>query len=196
MNKIQKYYDNTTFDYPRKNVKYFIENIKAKPGKAIELGCGTGNDTIYLIKKGWNVLSIDREDVETRISKRLNKEELKNFSFQKQEFESIKLGKSNLIVANNSLSFCQKDKFKELWDKIKKSISNKGYFIGNFFGIKDEWNVENSQMIFLTKEQVLELFTDFEIICFKDIEKDMLIGLGKMKHWHVFNIIAKKNRRK
>ena len=51
MNKTQKYYDNTTFDYPRKNVKFFIENIKVEPGKAIELGCGAGSDTRYLIKK-------------------------------------------------------------------------------------------------------------------------------------------------
>ncbi len=192
MNKTQKYYDNTTFDYPRKNVKFFIENIKVEPGKAIELGCGAGSDTRYLIKKGWNVLAIDREDVEARISKRLNTEELKNFRFQKQKFENIKLEKSNLIVANYSLPFCQKDKFKELWNKIKTSISNKGYFIGNFFGVKDEWNAGNFQIIFFTKEQVLELFTDFEIICFKEIEKDMLTGLGKMKHCHIFNVIAKK----
>ena len=83
-------------------------------------------------------------------------------------------------------------KFKELWNKIKTSISNKGYFIGNFFGVKDEWNAGNFQIIFFTKEQVLELFTDFEIICFKEIEKDMLTGLGKMKHCHIFNVIAKK----
>lgn len=137
-------------------------------------------------------LQIDREDVEARISKRLNTEELKNFRFQKQKFENIKLEKSNLIVANYSLPFCQKDKFKELWNKIKTSISNKGYFIGNFFGVKDEWNAGNFQIIFFTKEQVLELFTDFEIICFKEIEKDMLTGLGKMKHLHIFNVIAKK----
>ena len=116
----------------------------------------------------------------------------KNFRFQKQKFENIKLEKSNLIVANYSLPFCQKDKFKEFWNKIKTSISNKGYFIENFFGEKDEWNAGNLQIIFFTKEQVLELFTDFEIICFKEIEKDMLTGLGKMKHLHIFNVIAKK----
>jgi len=47
-------------------------------------------------------------------------------------------------------------------------------------------------MIFLTKNQVMELFEDFEIIRFKEIEKDDFTGLGKMKHWHIFNIIAKK----
>ena len=44
----------------------------------------------------------------------------------------------------------------------------------------------------MTKNQVMELFEDFEIIRFKEIEKDELTGLGKMKHWHICDIIAKK----
>ena len=38
----------------------------------------------------------------------------------------------------------------------------------------------------------MKLFEDFEIIRFKEIEKDDLTGLGKMKHWHIFDVIAKK----
>lgn len=47
-------------------------------------------------------------------------------------------------------------------------------------------------MVFLSKEQVIQLFKDFEIIRFKEIEKEALTGLGKMKHWHIFDVIAKK----
>ena len=47
-------------------------------------------------------------------------------------------------------------------------------------------------MTFLTQKQVMELFKDFEIILFKEIEKEGLTGLGKMKHWHIFDVIAKK----
>ena len=47
-------------------------------------------------------------------------------------------------------------------------------------------------MTFLTKEQVIELFKNFDIIEFKEIEKDAFTGLGKMKHWHIFDVIAKK----
>ena len=47
-------------------------------------------------------------------------------------------------------------------------------------------------MIFLSKEQVISLFKDFEIIEFHENEKKRKTGLGKIKHWHIFDIIAKK----
>ena len=47
-------------------------------------------------------------------------------------------------------------------------------------------------MTFFTKEQVLKLFDEFDIIKFNEVEKDDLTGLGNMKHWHIFNVIAKK----
>ena len=122
MRDIQKYYNNTESEKPRNNIQYFNNEIKCNPGKAIELGCGAGNDTVYLIKNNWNVLAIDREDVEERIAKRLVKKELAKFTFQKQDFETLKLQENKLIIANYSLPFCKKNKFEELWDKIKRSI--------------------------------------------------------------------------
>lgn len=122
MRNIEQYYNNTESEKPRKNVQYLIEKVKCNPGKAVELGCGAGNDTVYLIKNNWNVLAIDREEVKGRIVKRLNNEELEKFRFQRQNFESLGLEKSNLIVANYSLPFCDKDKFEELWNKIKRNI--------------------------------------------------------------------------
>ena len=83
------------------------------------------------------MLAIDKEDVESRIITRLSKEEQKKFKFSNQKFESIKLEKNNLVVANFSLPYCNKNNFKE-------------------------------------------------------VEKDGTTALGKEKHWHIFNIIAKK----
>lgn len=192
MKNIEKYYNNTEAKKPRNNVRYFVEEIKCDSGKAIELGCGAGNDTVYLIKNNWKVLAIDRENVEERIAKRLNDKELEKFTFQQQNFENLELEKSNLIVANYCLPFCNKNKFEELWNKIKSSIANRGYFVGNFFGTNDEWNGIKKEIIFLSREQIMELFDDFEIILFKETEKDALTGLGKMKHWHIFDVIARK----
>ena len=193
MNNIEKYYNNTENAIPNYTVKRFIElNIKAK--NAIELGCGAGRDTMYLIKNGWNVLAIDKEDVKSRITEKLNNNELDKFRFSKQKFEDLKLENNHLLVANFSLPFCDKDEFRKLWKKIDESICEEGYFVGNFFGINDEWRKTKGRMTFFTKKQVIELFKDFKIIEFKEIEKDGITCIGKLKHWHIFNVIAEKKR--
>jgi hypothetical protein len=79
-----------------------------------------------------------------------------------------------------------------MWNEIKKNIVKKGYFVGNFFGLNDSWKDVKKQMTFLSKDQVLNLFDDFEIISFKEVEKDGKTGLDKMKHWHIFVVIARK----
>ena len=45
----------------------------------------------------------------------------------------------------------------------------------------------------LYEEDVIELFKDFDILEFGEIEKDRPTSLGKMKHWHTFEVIARKN---
>lgn len=191
MKKLEQYYKNTKNIPPNYITQKFI-NLKIKPTNAIELGCGAGRDTEYLIKNGWNVLAIDKEDVKAIITSRLSKEEQKNFKFSKQEFENMQLEKTNLIVANFSLPFCNQNQFVKLWNQINESILKNGYFVGNFFGNNDEWKKQEEEMTFLTKEQVIELFKNFEIIDFKEVEKDCFNGLGIMKHRHIFNVIAKK----
>lgn len=145
MYNIEKYYDTTEDAMPNYLVRKFVE-LNTNPGNAVELGCGAGRDTMYLIKNGWNVLAIDREDVGERISKKLNEKELNKFRFSKQRFENLNLERNNLIVANFSLPFCNKNSFGELWNKINESILEDGYFVGNFFGIKDEWKITKNEM--------------------------------------------------
>lgn len=191
MKKIYKYYENTKNSITNKNVREFIK-LNTQVGNAIELGCGAGRDTKFLLENKWNVLAIDKEDVAKYIEEKLNKEELMRFRFKKQEFENLQLEYNNLIVANYSLPFCQEDKFEEMWNKIKNSILTNGYFVGNFFGINDEWAKMKKDMTFLLKEDCINLFDEFDIIKFEEIEKDVLTGLGKIKHWHIYNVIAKK----
>ena len=192
MSDIKKYYENTENALPHENVKEFIK-IENKKGKAIDIGCGAGRDTIFLIKNNWNVLAIDREDAKDIISSKLNDKELKRFRFIRQDFENIKLEENDLVVANFSIPFCSKKDFKDFWNTIVGSISEEGYFVGNFFGLNDSWVNIKGNMVFLSKEQVLKLFENsFEIIKFEEIERDEKTALGKIKHWHIYEIIAKK----
>ncbi len=70
-----------------------------------------------------------------------------------------------------------------------------GYFVGNFFGLNDTWATVKEEMVFLSKNQVLELFKEFDIINYEEKEWNGKTGIGKIKHWHTHEIIAKKKTR-
>ena len=73
MSDIKKYYEKTKNALPHENLKEFLK-IENKQGKAIDIGCGAGRDTVFLIKNNWSVLAIDREDTKDIISSKLNDE--------------------------------------------------------------------------------------------------------------------------
>ena len=123
MGNIEKFYENTKNGMPHDNIKKFIE-MNTRNGNAIDLGCGAGRDTIFLIKNNWNVISIDREDTKDIIEISLNAEELKKFKFVQQNFENIQLDKNDLIVSNFSIPFCNKNHFNDFWLKIVNSINS------------------------------------------------------------------------
>ena len=135
MGEIQKYYENTENALPHPIVRKFI-SMNIKPKNAVDLGCGVGRDTIYLIENEWKVLSIHREDTREFISSKLDNEEIERFNFKCQNFESIEIEKNNLLVANFSIPFCNKNYFNEFWNKISNSILEERILCWKFFWIK------------------------------------------------------------
>ena len=123
MENIEKYYENTQDALPHNNVYNFIK-MENKSGNAIDIGCGAGRDTVFLIKNGWNVIAIDREDTKDLIQAKLDNEELKKIKFECQNFENISLEENDLVVSNFSIPFCSKNYFRKFWNKIVDSITS------------------------------------------------------------------------
>ena len=116
---------------------YFLNNYKIKD--AIDLGCGSGNETVYMLKNGIEVTAIDRQLNKDFILNRLNDKEKEKISFSEQDFETVRLESTDAVTAFFSIPFCNPEHFNELWDKIYESINVNGYFVGQLFGDRDEW---------------------------------------------------------
>lgn len=187
----EEYYNITKNAKPHLNVLNFL-NFNVLPGKAVDLGCGAGRDTIELLKNNWKVLSIDKEDTESIIREQLNQKESENFKFEKCFFGEMNLPKVNLIVANFSLPFSKKEFFNDIWKNITNSLSNERLFCWKFLWKKRYMAETKENIIFLTEQEVKALFSNFELIQFSEIEKDATIASGEKKHWLVYDIIAQK----
>ena len=168
------------------NFKY---NEKMVGNIAVDLGCGAGNDTEFLISKGFNVTAIDKEEQVKDIlnSKNIDKTNLKVFV---GDFSEIEIPNADLIFANMSLFFV-KDNFEHFLEKILSKINNKGFIVANFLGKEDDWNGSKST---IEKEKLLDYFKNFDINYFSEEKYYKDTALGKNKFWHVYTIIAQENK--
>lgn len=195
MENWDEYYKNTISRFPSKILaKYFDLGLDGndKSNKiAIDLGCGAGNDTIYLLKKNYKVIAVDKEvSVVDLIKSRIS--DTSKLDFIIGSFEDVKLSKANLITSNFSTYFCKPQYFSRFCNEITNNIVEGGYFVGNFLGKEDDWSID-SKRTFIDKEQLNMIFKDFEIVFFKEKKFNKQTVKGKMKLWHIFQIIARKN---
>ena len=180
-------YQNETYgDDVCKLLIEFLDNYKVD--NAIDLGCGSGNETVYMIKNGIKVLAIDRQLNQDFILNRLSDNEKKMISFKESSFEDVELPKTKLLTSYFSIPFCNPNNFDELWTKIYNSIEDNGYFVGQLFGDRDAWNVVESINTF-SIDKVKEYLKNYNIIKLEEIE---YVRESDNKKWHFYDIIAQK----
>ena len=180
-------YQNKTYgDEACKLIIDFLD--KYKVDSAIDLGCGSGNETVYMVKNGIKVLAIDRQLNQDFILNRLSDSEKQLVSFKESSFEDVELPKTKLLTAFFSIPFCNPNNFDELWTKIYNSIEDNGYFVGQLFGDRDAWNVVESINTF-SVYKVKDYLKNYNIIKLEEIE---YVRESDNKKWHFYDIIAQK----
>jgi SAM-dependent methyltransferase len=166
------------------------ENVKVK--RAIDLGCGTGLDTIELLSKGWFVTAIDKnEAILNKLAAEVGNKYPEHLVLIGSSFENVQLPVANLINASFALPFCRPEKFSLVWDHIKESLPKGGRFAGHFFGLRDSW-AGNEGISCFKKEEINSFFDGFKMEAFEEIEKTGKTITGTGKNWHVFHLVAKK----
>ncbi|MGX9417581.1 methyltransferase domain-containing protein [Vibrio sp. WJH972] len=190
----REYYQKSLTRPHSKRTEFIIQHNESNSNIAIDCGCGTGADIDFLVQKNYNVYGFDINPDSIELCKaRFATEPLANISLS--SFEHYEYPKAGVIIANSSLFFSQASSFHETWGRIESSLLIGGVFAGDFLGVKDSWAFNyHGPTNSLTKDQVEELFTNFDIIRFNERDEDATTSLGKMKHWHTFSIIAIKRR--
>jgi tellurite methyltransferase len=170
-------------------------NLLTNKEIALDLGAGALNDSIYLVKKGFqSVIALDAEPSMENIAIEVNNPKIvpvinkfENYQFPENKFD--------LVNAQYSLFFIPQQNFQSVFVSMVKSLRQKGIFVGQLLGINDSWNDGRSNITFLEKEKIAQLFREnnFKIVSMIEKEFEGKTALGREKHWHVYDIVAIKN---
>ena len=193
-NNLEKFLEQTKNLPPRRYLVDAMNHVESR-GPALDLGAGALRDTRYLLQEGFEeVISVDKNPSITNYGKDISDHRSKIVvsSFEDFDFESDTY---DLINAQYALPFAQKKSFDILMANILSSLKKDGLFVGTFFGDKDSWQESDrkpSAQVFLSREQILDIFKEFEILTIiEEEEKNAPVG-DTRKDWHKFHITARK----
>lgn len=170
------------------------ESAQNEPRFALDLGCGTGRDTIELLRRGWRVLAIDAEA--DAIAALRNRPEASAHAARLEtlaaQFESAALPPADLVNSSFALPLCPPEAFPSLWGRICRSLSPGGRFAGQLFGPRDDWAARKPPITIHDRAALGELFRGFAIEMIEEEETDAVTPRGRPKHWHIFHIVARR----
>jgi SAM-dependent methyltransferase len=183
-----RYYD-AVDDTPRDTLHAALDRF-AGSGVAVDLGCGSGRDTIELLRHGWRVVAIDSEpEGIRRLRAAIGDDE--RLETQLTPFEDAMLPPCDLVNASFSLPFCPPERFGALWTRIGDALRPDGRFCGQLFGDRDGW-APDPGITFITRAQVDNLLSAYDVERLDEIEEDSTTALGEAKHWHLFHVVARR----
>ena len=190
----RRYYDRTATRPPRRTLAFALDRFDAAPPpvrRAVDLGCGTGRDTVAMLAREWRVLAIDAEPaalaglrsrgdlppdaaLETRVAR----------------FEEARWGRCALLNSSFALPLVPPPQFAALWPRLMRSLVSGGRLACQLFGTRDGW-AGSETITFHSRAEVDALLAPLHIEHFREEETDSITPRGTPKHWHLFHIVAR-----
>ena len=160
------------------------------PGEALDVGAGAGRDTAFLLEHGWQVTAVDSSPAAAKLLRGIESgERLRVVLSAAEDFEPETY---DLVNAQFSLPFVHRSRFPETVARLQRAVRPGGLMAVTFFGPRDTWNVEGTEMTFTTKDEVEGLFAEWKLVELTEIEEDGGTATGGSKHWDVIHVIARK----
>jgi cyclopropane fatty-acyl-phospholipid synthase-like methyltransferase len=189
-----EYYRHTLGREPRPLFAKGIAALKAagvSPGQAIEVGFGDGTETLALLDAGWRVLAIDAarqaaEVLESRVpASAADRLEIRTASAHEADLPPF-----DLLYSGYALSFLDPEAFRRFWTAVRARLRPGGHVVVNIFGVRDTWAGEPG-MTFVDLDAVHRLVDGLDIGAL-DEEDAGGSSFSGPKHWHVFDIVARR----
>lgn len=164
------------------------------PGKyrALDLGSGSGNETIDLLSRNWNVLGTDLSPRSGEVISQRAQQLGGRFQFQEGDFSTVRLNDYyDLVISFYSLPFGNKKDLPILITNLSCHMKSGAVIAVNFFGEKHDF-VKHGKAYGITKSEINQLFdtNHFKIIYFLNRIYNQRDFDGNQIHWDILDIIA------
>lgn len=132
---------------------------------ALDLGCGAGVSTLFLLERGWKVVAMDADQLMLGRLEESAKSWIENGQLEviQADIHQVELSKKfDLVIANDVFPYLNPKSLFQIWVKIHQALNQRGFFIGSFFDesrrTMDEnpglWVVPNQEFV----KQLLKRF--------------------------------------
>lgn len=202
----QTYFEKTRNRNRHPILAYAVSFIKAaqnltipKTLRAADLGCGTGGDTLYLLKEGFDVTAVDAEAEAMKILLERIYESNLRVSSPNQKIRRITapMERANLVVqldlitSNLALPYVHRSSFTAIWSKIVQYLRFGGIFSGQFFGKETTWS-SDAVKIFHDAGELKALFNNglFRVLHFAEFQEPMRTALQEIQFRHQYDVVA------
>lgn len=188
------YYAATRAGGPRKTLLAALAAFAPSAGFAVDLGCGTGRDTVELLRRGWRVLAVDTEasaiaELTVRPEAAAARERLETLV---AKFEEVALPDCDLVNSSFALPLCPPAAFPPLWQRIHAALRPSGRIACQLFGPRDSWAARRPAITILARAEIEVLLAGLVIEMFDEEETDAVTPRGEIKHWHIFHVVARR----
>ena len=187
-----EYYENTKETPPSELLRQALSFVHER-GVAMDLGAGGLKDTRFLLDEGFEtVIAVDGQPEVRALAETIQDDRLEVVI---ELFAQLRLDPDSLDLVNAqfSLPFSGPDDLELVLDRIKRALKSGGVFNGQLFGDRDQWSEVDRGIAFVTEASERELFSDMELLSFREIDEDGRLASGHGNRWHYFDIIARKH---
>jgi SAM-dependent methyltransferase len=168
-------------------------------GFAIDLGCGSGNETLAMLRAGFRVLAVDA--LPEAVAMTAERAAAEGFSERCATAVADLAGLdlpagAALIHARFALPFVPESEFPRLWASIRAALAPGGCFAGQLFGPNDQFarEVPEGSMTFHDAAAVARLIEGLDILRHEEVAKPGYTALGRPKYWHVHHLLLRAPR--
>jgi len=155
------------------------------PGRALDLGCNTGVDALFIAKNGFTVDAVDADPEALKsiptsqgVTPILSK--IEDFKIIEEHY--------NLVSCQYVLHFLKKEAAHQVITNMIAGAIPNGVISFNVLGEKDVWK---DKWTTWTREEMDRFLADFPVKVHKIITEEGMgmTKAGSLKYWHVLNYV-------